>query len=124
MPDDWLEVVEQGRRVNRINYELCVLKVLREKLRCKEIYVKGAARYRNPDEDLPADFNAKRTEYYADLQKPLSANEFIEIQKKEMQEALEILDKGMPKNQKVKLIKRNGKPWIKLNVQLPVGGKG
>jgi TnpA family transposase len=115
VPDDWLEAVKQGQRVNRINYELCVLKVLREKLRCKEIYVKGAARYRNPDEDLPADFNAKRTEYYADLHKPLSADEFIATQKKEMQEALTMLDRGMPKNQKVKLIKRNGKPWIKVS---------
>ncbi len=115
VPNDWLEAVKQGQRVNRINYELCVLKVLREKLRCKEIYVKGAARYRNPDEDLPVDFNAKRTEYYADLHKPLSADEFIEVQKKEMQEALEMLDKGTPNNQKVKFIERNGRPWIKVS---------
>jgi TnpA family transposase len=115
VPDDWLEAVKPGQRVNRINYELCVIKVLREKLRCKEIYVKGAARYRNPDEDLPADFNAKRIEYYAGLHKPLSANEFIEIQKKEMQEALEMFDKGMTRNQKVKFIERNGRPWIKVS---------
>jgi len=115
VPDDWLEAVKQGKRINRINYELCVLKVLREKLRCKEIYVKGASRYRNPDEDLPADFNAKRIEYYADLHKPLSADEFIATQKKELQDALTMLDRGMPKNQKVKLIKRNGKPWIKVS---------
>lgn len=115
VPDDWLEAVKQGKRVNRINYELCVLKVLREKLRCKEIYVKGAARYRNPDEDLPADFNAKRIEYYAGLHKPLSANEFIEVQKKEMHEALEMLDKGVTRNQKVKFIERSGRPWIKVS---------
>ena len=115
VPDDWLEAVKQGQRINRINYELCVLKVLREKLRCKEIYVKSAARYRNPDEDLPADFNAKRIEYYADLHKPLSADEFIATQKKEMQDALTMLDQSMPKNQKVKIITRNGKPWIKVS---------
>ncbi len=115
VPDDWLEAVKQGQRVNRINYELCVLKVLREKLRCKEIYVKGASRYRNPDEDLPADFNAKRIEYYVDLHKPLSVDEFIATQKKEMQDALTMLDRGMPKNPKVKLITRNGKPWIKVS---------
>lgn len=115
VPDDWLEAVKQGQRVNRINYELCVLKVLREKLRCKEIYVKGASCYRNPDEDLPTDFNAKRIEYYADLHKPLSVDEFIATQKKEMQDALTMLDRGMPKNPKVKLITRNGKPWIKVS---------
>ena len=43
-------------RVSRITYEICVLQTLREKLRCKEIWVVGADRYRNPDDDLPADF--------------------------------------------------------------------
>ena len=41
---DWQEMVleedQQGqKRVNRITYELCVLRALREKLRCKEIWV-------------------------------------------------------------------------------------
>ena len=47
-------------RVNRVTYEICVLEALRERLRCKEIWVVGANRYRNPDEDLPTDFEAKR----------------------------------------------------------------
>ena len=51
-------------RVNRITYEICVLEALREQLRCKEIWVVGADRYRNPDEDLPADFEAGATPYY------------------------------------------------------------
>jgi Tn3 transposase DDE domain len=46
-------------RVNRIIYEVAVLEAMREQLRCKEIWVIGANRYRNPDEDLPADFEAK-----------------------------------------------------------------
>jgi hypothetical protein len=33
---------------------------LRERLRCKEIWMVGANRYRNPDEDLPTDFEAQR----------------------------------------------------------------
>jgi hypothetical protein len=60
-------VVEQdteGReRINRVNYEFCVLQALREKLRCKEIWVVGANRYRNPDADLPADFEVQRDTY-------------------------------------------------------------
>ena len=47
-------------RVNRVTYEVAVLEALREQLRCKEIWVVGANRYRNPDEDLPADFEANR----------------------------------------------------------------
>ena len=38
-----------NERINRINYEICVLKALRERLCCKEIWVVGANRYRNPD---------------------------------------------------------------------------
>jgi hypothetical protein len=56
----WQEfVVEKGEdgisRVNRLNYEMCVLQALRDKLRTKEIWVVGANRFRNPDDDLPTD---------------------------------------------------------------------
>ena len=48
-------VIETDRhgveRVNRINYEIAVLGALRSKLRCKELWVGGAKRFRNPDED-------------------------------------------------------------------------
>jgi TnpA family transposase len=112
VPDSWLSLVKQGQRVNRISYELCVLKVAREKIRCKEIYVTGAYRYRSPDEDLPTDFPAKRHEYYTELDLPLSADAFIALQKQEMKAALEMFDRGMPKNQKVKFTTRKGKSWI------------
>jgi hypothetical protein len=114
VPDSWLPLVKQGRRINRISYELCVLKIMREKLRCKEMYAQEAYRYRNPDEDLPSDFAVRKKEYYADLHQPLSADEFIATQKKEMQEALTMLDGDLPKNKKVEIILRNGKPWIKV----------
>ena len=66
--DLWRDVVmetdTQGHpRVNRISYELCVLQALRERLRCKEVWVVGADRYRNPDEDVPTDFTIQT--YYA-----------------------------------------------------------
>ena len=40
----WREVVVEvapdgTERINRINYEICVLETLRERLRCKEIWV-------------------------------------------------------------------------------------
>jgi hypothetical protein len=56
----------------------------------------------------------KREEYYADLELPLSGDEFIATQQKEMKAALTMLDKGMPKNPKVAITKKNGKPWIKV----------
>ena len=57
MQEMLLETSPDGtERINRINYEICALQVLRDRLRCKEIWVEGAARYRNPDDDLPPDF--------------------------------------------------------------------
>ena len=54
----WRDIVIEeapggGERINRINYEICVLQTLRDKLRCREVSVVGAHRFRNPDEDLP-----------------------------------------------------------------------
>ncbi len=42
----------------------CVLQALREKVRTKEIWVVGANRFRNPDDDLPTDFEQNRATYY------------------------------------------------------------
>jgi len=101
------------QRVNRITYEICVLESLREKLRCKEIWVVGANRYRNPDEDLPADFEAQRTLYYQALNLPLEADIFITNLQVEMREAFQILDSGMPSNQLVQINRKRKKDgWI------------
>ena len=43
--EDWQDLVKDDKHagaVNRISYEWCVLTTLREKLRCKELWVKGA----------------------------------------------------------------------------------
>jgi hypothetical protein len=104
----WKDVVididDNGQeRINRINYEICVLQALREKLRCKEIWVEGADRYRNPDEDLPQDFSENRAFYYQDLGHSQDADGFVKDLKANMFAALNRLNKSMPKNQKVKL---------------------
>jgi hypothetical protein len=41
------------------------------------LWAEGADRFRNPDDDLPADSNAKRSEYYTDLNQPQDAEQFI-----------------------------------------------
>ena len=106
---------KQGRlRVDRLKYELCVLQVLRERLRCKEIWVVGANRYRNPDEDLPADFEVQREQYYAALNLPLEVEHFLGGVRREMSEALTLLDRGLPKNPHVKILQK-GHGWIALS---------
>lgn len=100
-------LIEEGsngaERMNRINYEICVLQALRERLRCKEIWVEGADRFRNPDDDLPSDFSAKRTDYYAALKLPMDAERFIDDLQKTMRQALTQLDATLPSNPKVRL---------------------
>jgi Domain of unknown function (DUF4158)/Tn3 transposase DDE domain len=100
-------------RVNRVTYEVAVLEALREQLRCKEIWVVGANRYRNPDEDLPADFEANRDEYYKALDLPLDADRFISQVQDEMREALDTLNRGLKKNPDV-CIGPKGGGWITL----------
>ena len=93
-------------RVNRINYELCVLQTLREQLRCKELWVVGASRFRNPDDDLPADFPVHRDTYYAALSQPRDADAFIAKLHQELTAALEALNKEIPKNHHVKILRK------------------
>ena len=100
-------------RVNRITYEVAVLEALRSKLRCKEIWVVGANRYRNPDEDLPADFEENCSAYHQALNLPVEADSFIAELQTEMRQALTKLDIGLPNNPKVKLNKKSG-GWITL----------
>ena len=70
---------------------------LREKVRVREIWVVGANRFRNPDEDLPTDFSQKRETYYEALHQPTEAEKFVEQIKEEMRKALQSLDTAMPR---------------------------
>lgn len=81
--------------VNRITYEICVLEALRERLLSKEVWVVGADRYRNPDEDLPADFAHRRAPYYEALGLPLDAGTFIAGLQADMRAGLARLDAGL-----------------------------
>ncbi len=114
----WREAVVEkdgaGRdRVNRIPYEIAVLEALRERLRCKEIWVVGANRYRDPEDDLPADFDRNREDYYRALSLPLDAEQFIAGLQAEMREALTAFDAGLKKNPRVRLSGKDG-GWIAL----------
>jgi TnpA family transposase len=119
IPPQWRELVLEQEpsgeiRVNRINYEISTLHSLREGLRCKAIWVVGADRFRNPDDDLPADFGTQRTAYYAALQQPENADDFIAEVRTAMEDALSRFNDGLPKNPHVTL-RAQGKNRIKLS---------
>jgi CBS domain-containing protein len=67
-----------GTRVNRVNYELCVLSALRDALRSREIWVVGADKYRDPDRDLPQDFEAQKATYFQALGQPQEVETFVQ----------------------------------------------
>ena len=117
---DWADLVfkndQRGRqRVQRMAYEIRTFQALREALRCKEIWVAGADRWRNPDEDLPADFESRRAEHYAALRKPLDAAAFINEVQTEMRDELAALDQALPKAKWLDIADRGRMGAIKLS---------
>ncbi|MGK0274744.1 MAG: hypothetical protein ACI9N0_001124 [Ilumatobacter sp.] len=80
---DWklsvFTTVDGRRRTKRPAYEICMFQALRDQLRCKEIWVVGADKWRNPDDDLPVDFDERRVEHYAALRQPLDPTEFVAV---------------------------------------------
>ena len=108
IPPKWRDLVlekdRQGNpQVNCINYEICVLTALRERLRCKEIWVAGAEKHRNPDEDLPGDFEERRAEYYRELGRDADARAFTMALKSKLTDALAQLNRTIPFNPKVRI---------------------
>ncbi|MEC5293528.1 DUF4158 domain-containing protein [Aurantimonas sp. C2-6-R+9] len=107
VPAKWRgAVIGKDGRVNRISYELCVLSQLRESIRAKEIWIVGADRYRNPDDDLPKDFEAKPAAYYSSLNLTPDAKAFIGEIKRELEEELRLLNADLPGNDKVRILWR------------------
>jgi hypothetical protein len=115
VPTAWQDaVVDEHGKVERIPYELCVLKALREGLRRREVWVVGATRWRNPDEDLPADFDANRDVHYTALRQPLDPFGFIATLQDRMRQALGDLEGALAAGSTggVRLTSRAGEPWI------------
>lgn len=112
VPSSWISlVVEQDtnpRKINRVAYEICVLKTLREQLRCREIWVVGSRRYRNPEEDLPQDFEERKDAYYKDLGIPQDAKTFTASLREELTQQLKALDTKITVNSKVKILAKKG----------------
>lgn len=112
----WRDAVmnAESGRFERIPYELCVLISLREALRRREVYVQGAGRWRDPDEDLPGDFETNRDVHYAALSKPMDSTEFIADLKSRLTAGLDRLNTGLVEGTTggVKITTRKGKTWV------------
>ena len=109
-----IEDRDDDKFINRFNYELAVYEALRDKLDCKCIWVKGAYRYRDPEEDLPQDIKERADYYFNLLGLPKEADTFIASIKVLMAEHLKNLNDGLPANDKVSITTRKEKSWIKI----------
>ena len=106
---DWMPLVVEdddggAYKVNRIAYEICALKAVRERLRCREIWVVGSRRYRDPEEDLPQNFEERKSAYYEDLGVPLDPKIFMSALRKEIVNYLNMINKHIQNNPKVRIV--------------------
>lgn len=104
VPSSWLPMVVEDGRVNRAAYEICVMKALRDQLRCREIWVVGSRRYRDPEEDLPQDFEERKADYYEELGIPLDAKAFTASLRDELTRHLAALNERILVNPKVNIV--------------------
>lgn len=86
-------------------YEVAAFQALRDQLRCKEIWVIGADRWRNPDEDLSADL-ASAAENYRELRKPLDPAVFVEELREKTRTELAALNEQLPRLGRVNIAER------------------
>ena len=115
VPKSWRPaVIEDRGRVERIPYELCVLVALRDAIRRREVFIDDARRWRDPDHDLPADFEASKDVHYGSLRQPTDPEQFINGLRERMRHALTRFDKAITDDScgGVRIVTRHSEPWI------------
>jgi TnpA family transposase len=103
--DTVLEAKDGHIRINRQSYELCVLQQLERALKCKEIWVEGSYAFRNPSQDLPANWHDdhERTAYYGMLPQPVEVTSFLDPLRERLTTALTQFNRDLPRNPSVHL---------------------
>ena len=115
VPAEWRRrVVDEDGRVERIPYELCVLVALRDAIRRREIWVVGANRWRDPEDDLPGDFDVNRDVHYAALRQAPRPDGVRRRSPQRLRAALDGLDTGAGRgaHRRGADPTRRGEPWI------------
>ncbi len=101
---EWNKYVVNNGKVRRTAYELCLLITLRDKIRCREIWITGSEKYGNPDNDIPQDFNENRPVYLEHLHLPNEPITFTSRLQKKMHESRESLNKNIPFNSDIEIL--------------------
>jgi TnpA family transposase len=123
IPHNWYKstvTVEKGHlRINKYNYELAVLEQLKDFLGFKAIWVGRSYSYRNPNKDIPKDFNEMRESYYELLNLPIKPKNFISTLKTSLTNSLDVLNATIPNNHLVEIKKHKTGKNIKLTPSDP-----
>lgn len=125
VPDAWRTMViiegESKDKINKYNYELAVFEQLKDLLSFKGIWVERSYLYRNPQKDMPKDFEDKKSEYFKMLDVPLQAKDFTKELKKRLKDGLNKLDRNIPNHPLVKIKKNSSGKNITVSPSEPQG---
>ena len=105
------EQVGGETKVNHHYYELCVLEKLERALKCKEVWVEGSYAFRNPNDDLPGDWNdeQRRALHYRDLGTPLDVQSFVRLLRARMSTGLQEFNWVLPELGHLRVFRSNKK---------------
>ena len=95
--------IDETQQVNKYNYEIAVLEQVKCFLGFKALWIKGGYRYRDPNEDIPQDFNKNRKKYYDYLGLPRSAKKFVKQLKQSLKSGLTNLNTTIAANELVRI---------------------
>lgn len=125
IPDHWhpfvkIKTVHPTKiQINWNVFELALFEILEKELPIKNIWISGAYRYRNPDDDMPHDFD-EREDYYFDLLGiPKDADTFIQNLKTPLEQGLSDLNDSILTNPKVIIKDRKKQGSIKITPFAP-----
>lgn len=121
VPEGWDSFIKREQsdhptkiRINWHAFELALFEKLKIELSVKNIWVKKSYRYRNPEEDVPADFDTNEDYYFNLLGLPKDVNVFIENYKNKLDDKLKEFNDTILDNQKVIIKCRKKKGSIKV----------
>lgn len=126
VPEGWESFIKSEHsdhptkvRIHWHAFELALFDRLKTELSVKNIWVKQSYRYRNPEEDVPADFDENEDYYFNLLGLPKEAKTFIENKKKQIDDKLKGFNDSIPTNAKVIIKSRGKKGAIKVTPFTP-----
>lgn len=98
-----------NNRIQRVAYEIYVLKQLGELLNCREIWVTSAFRHRDPDEDIPQEYKVDDQMLpYDRLSLTNDSHQFVSILKSKLSDALSSFNAQVSKNNYVEILPKKG----------------